>query len=141
MTMAFQCVVVQYHHGGGLSWVCTVARPGFVPEKSSRPDFWSSLRWKVPSTGFFQGNLTTARPSQFIQLSGYWSFCFRNEGNALRSLESVGNFRATCPDCTPVSVPMPSLFAMSSLNVLQSTFAQMNPRRGRRRLPFVYENH
>ena len=29
-------VLLQPLHGGGASWVCTVARPGFVPEKKWR---------------------------------------------------------------------------------------------------------
>ena len=42
-------VLLRPLRGGGASWACTVARPGFVPVKSSRPGFRSSLCSKAPS--------------------------------------------------------------------------------------------
>jgi len=104
-----------------------VARPGFVPshvlvlhqrKAVDRNSGRVSVQKILPH--FLQRNSTTARPSQFSQLSGYWSFCFRNEGNATRSFGTVGNPRATCPDCTSVSVPMPPPFAMSGEEILKS---------------------
>ena len=37
-------------HGRARIRFCTRSRPGFVPEKSTRPDFRSFLSWKGPST-------------------------------------------------------------------------------------------